>query len=79
MKWLFLLLFLLILISLFSGLVFLVKDKGDSRRTLGSLALRVGLSAFLLLLLAVSAFMGWIKPHSLKGEEYRPTVEQADS
>lgn len=76
MKWLFLLLFVLIVVSLFSGLVFLLKDDGSSRRTLGSLAMRVGLSAFLLVLLAVSAFMGWIQPHSLNAEERRPMVEQ---
>jgi hypothetical protein len=74
MKWVFLLLFVLIVLSLFSGLFFLFRDQGDSRRTLGSLAVRVGLSAFLLVLLAVSAFMGWIQPHSLNGEERRPEM-----
>jgi len=68
MKWVFLLLFALILLSLFSGLYFLLKDKGNSRRTLRSLACRVGLSAFLLGLLFLSAQQGWIKPHSLSGK-----------
>lgn len=68
--------FVLILISLFSGLVFLLKDSGESRRTVTSLAFRVGLSAFLLVLLAVSAFMGWMQPHSLNGEERRPEGAQ---
>lgn len=79
MKWVFFLLFVMIVVSLFSGLVFLLKDDGSSRRTLGSLALRVGLSAFLLVLLAVSAFMGWIQPHSLNAEEQRPPSEQVGS
>ncbi len=47
---------LAIVASLFSGLVFLTRDGGDSRRTLRALTWRIGLSVglFLLILLAVA-------------------------
>ncbi|MEJ2680126.1 MAG: twin transmembrane helix small protein, partial [Gammaproteobacteria bacterium] len=56
-----------IVVSLFTGLVFLVKDKGQSRRLLNSLMWRVGLSASLLILLIFAAVMGWIQPHNVGG------------
>lgn len=60
------LLFGLILLSLFSGLYFLVRDQGQSQRVVRSLALRVGLSVLLVVLLLVSAWLGWIKPHGVR-------------
>ena len=47
---------LAIVASLFSGLVFLTRDGGQSRRTLRALTWRIGLSVglFLLILLAVA-------------------------
>ena len=60
-------LLLAIVVSLFSGLFFLVKDRGQGPRTLRSLAWRVGLSASLLLLLGLAAVMGWIQPHVVGG------------
>ncbi len=42
-----------ILMSLGSGLVFLVRDRGKTRRTVMSLSVRVGLSVVLLMLLAI--------------------------
>lgn len=42
-----------ILVSLGSGLFFLVKDRGKSSRTVMSLSVRVALSVLLLVLLAV--------------------------
>ena len=39
-----------LVISLFSGLVFLLKDQGHTRRTLHSLGLRVTLAAILMVL-----------------------------
>ncbi len=51
--------------SLASGLYYLVNDKGDSRRTLRALTLRIGLSialfAFVMLLIAFGA----IEPHGV--------------
>lgn len=53
-----------VLVSLFSGLVFLVKDKNttNSTRVLTSLKIRVALSITLILVLVGSYFMGWIAP-----------------
>lgn len=44
---------LAILVSLGSGLVFLVRDAGKTERTVISLSVRVGLSVLLLVLLAI--------------------------
>jgi hypothetical protein len=51
-----------VLVSLFSGLIFLVKDKDspDSTRMLTSLKIRVGLSLALILFLVLSYSMGWM-------------------
>ncbi len=54
--------FILILASLGSALVFLMRDKGRSNRTVHALALRVGLSVLLFLLLLVAYRLGWIQP-----------------
>ncbi len=51
-----------ILYSLGSAFVFMVKDKGEGERTLHRLMWRIGLSLFLLLLLYVMVQMGWIEP-----------------
>jgi len=51
-----------VVVSLFSGLFFLVKDKDttDSTRMLKALKIRVGLSIALILVLVGSYLMGWI-------------------
>ena len=51
-----------VLVSLFSGLFFLVKDKDapDSTRMLTSLKIRVGLSITLIGFLVVSYLAGWL-------------------
>jgi len=51
-----------IVIALFSGLFFLVRDKDhpDSPRMLTALKIRVGLSILLVLLLVASFKFGWI-------------------
>jgi len=59
------LLLLAILVSLFSGLFFLNRDQGNSRRTLNALTWRISLSVLLFLLLFVAYFNGWIEPHGL--------------
>jgi len=56
-KFIVILLLVFILISLFSGLYFLVKDKGQTRRTVNALTLRIGLSIFAILIIM---FAGWI-------------------
>ena len=42
-----------ILISLGLGLYFLVKDRGETKRTVWSLTIRVGLAVLLLIILAI--------------------------
>jgi hypothetical protein len=54
--------FILILGSLGSALVFLMRDKGRSNRTVQALALRVGFSVLMFVLLLVAYYLGWIQP-----------------
>jgi hypothetical protein len=65
MKILVALAFILILASLGSALFFLMRDKGKSNRTVQALAMRVGLSITLFLLLLGAYKMGWIVPTGL--------------
>lgn len=58
--------FLLIIGSLASALVFLMKDKGKSNRTVHALALRVGLSICLFLAVLFAYKMGWIQPTGIR-------------
>jgi len=51
---------LLILASLGSALFFLVSDRGQSKRTVKALALRVGLSVTLFLLLMAGYYFGLV-------------------
>lgn len=54
--------FILIIGSLVSALVFLMKDKGKSNRTVHALALRVGFSVTLFILILVAYKFGLIQP-----------------
>lgn len=54
------LVFIAILASLGSALFFLVKDRGQSKRTVKALALRVGLSLALFLLLMAAYYFGLV-------------------
>ncbi|HUS25072.1 MAG TPA: twin transmembrane helix small protein [Candidatus Binatia bacterium] len=56
-----------IVVSLFSGLYFLLHDRSDRRRVLTALKFRVGLSIALLVFLALAFINGWLKPHGLGG------------
>ena len=58
--------FVLIIGSLASALFFLMRDKGRSNRTVQALAMRVGLSITLFLLVLFSYKMGWIQPTGLR-------------
>jgi Protein of unknown function (DUF2909) len=58
--------FFTILGSLASGLLFLVKDKGQSDRTIKALTLRISLSVFLFLLLFLLFAAGLITPHGVQ-------------
>ena len=54
--------FILIIGSLASALVFLMRDKGRSNRTAQALAFRVGFSILLFVLILVAHKLGWIQP-----------------
>lgn len=54
--------FILIIGSLASALVFLMRDKGRSNRTVQALAFRVGFSILLFVLILVAHKLGWIQP-----------------
>ena len=54
--------FILILASLFSGLYFVMKDKGKSNRAVNALTFRIGFSILLFLFILVSYKLGWIHP-----------------
>jgi hypothetical protein len=59
-------LFLFIIIgSLFSGLYYLVKDKGTSERTVRALTLRISLSVLLFILLMIGYATGLLQPHGV--------------
>ena len=60
-----LLLLALILVSLGAGMVSLIKDRGETNRTVKFLTIRIVLSIALFVLLVVSFLMGWIQPHGL--------------
>jgi hypothetical protein len=62
MKFIVLILLAAVVVSLFSGLFFLVKDRDspESTRMLTSLKIRVGLSITLVIFLVTAFSLGWI-------------------
>jgi len=55
--------FLLVIVgSLFSALLYLVKDKGNTERTVKALTVRIGLSITLFLLLVAGFYFGVLPP-----------------
>ena len=54
-----------ILSSLASGLYYLVKDQGNSHRTVKALSFRIILSFILFTTLFIAFSQGWIAPRSL--------------
>jgi len=59
--------FILILISLGSGIFFLAKDAGKTNRVVASLTVRVILSISLFLLVLSGYYFGDLQPHGLRG------------
>jgi hypothetical protein len=66
---------IIILYSLGSALVFLVKDHGEGDRTVNRLTWRIGLSLVLFLFLWGAYQLGWIEPNSSPVRV--PVTEQA--
>ena len=60
------LVFLGILASLGSALVFLVKDKGTGERTAKALSVRIGVAGGVCVLLFVLYGLGLIEPHGVR-------------
>ena len=58
--------FILILSSLGVALFFMMRDKGKRNKTVNALAMRVGLSITLFLLLLAAYKMGWIAPTGIR-------------
>ena len=58
--------FILIVASLVSALIFVMKDKGKSDRAVTALALRVGFSITLFLLILLAYKLGWIAPTGIR-------------
>jgi len=69
-KFIVLLLLAFVVISLFSGLFFLVKDKGQTNRTVNALTLRIGLSILAIIIVIVAGLLGIIdmNPSPLTGQ-----------
>ena len=58
--------FLIVIVwNLGAGLYYLLVDRGQTKRTVNALTRRIGVSVALILLVIVSIYMGWIKPHGL--------------
>jgi hypothetical protein len=53
--------------SLFSGLFFLIRDKGASDRTVRALTVRISLSVLLFVLLMIGFATGLLQPHGVGG------------
>ena len=66
------LLLLAVIVSLASGMFFLVHDKGESDRTVKSLTTRIILSIALFLVLFIGYFTGLIQPHGISSEPLEP-------
>jgi DUF2909 family protein len=60
MKIVILVLLFAVIVSLFSGLYFVYKDKGTTNRAVISLTIRIVLSVLVFLLLIGSYYFGWI-------------------
>lgn len=58
--------FILIIGSLASALFFLMRDKGKSNNTVRALAVRVGLSITLFLLILLAHKLGYIQPTGIR-------------
>ena len=54
-----------IVLAMASSLFFLVADKGESKKMVNALSVRVGLSVLLFLLLLLAWSQGLIKPHGM--------------
>ena len=54
-----------IVFSLVSGMYYMLKDKGESKRMVHSLTVRISLSVALFVLLFIAWYFGLIQPHPI--------------
>ncbi len=80
-KFIVLLLLGFVIISLFSGLYFLVKDKGQSNRTVNALSVRIGLSILAIVVVMIAGATGVIElnPSPLSTRNNVPTTVDENS
>ncbi len=72
-------LFVALLISLGSGLFFLLRDKGDSERTLHSLGVRVTLALALLALVTYGVMTGQLRSKAPWDQPRQPASATSES
>jgi hypothetical protein len=72
------LLLIIILFSLTSGMIFLVRDKGQSNRMVKSLTIRIVLSITLFILLFIGFRMGWIQPHGINPKQPENNIPETE-
>jgi len=60
-KFIVLLLLGFVIVSLFSALFFMVKDKGQTKRTVNALSVRIGLSIFIIVVIMIAGATGVIE------------------
>lgn len=73
-----LIVFVALLLSLGSGLVFLFKDKGEGKRTMYALGIRVTLAATLMVLITYGVLSGQLRSQAPWGKELDPLLQQQD-
>ncbi len=67
---------LAILVSLGSGIIFLLKDGGKTDRTVRALTVRIALSVSLFALIMLGVFTGQIKPHGIYPDTTQTSATQ---
>lgn len=67
---------IIIFFSLTSGLYYLIKDRGQTNRTVKALSWRIGLSLTLFVLLLIGFATGLIEPHGISGQQ--PPASQTE-
>ncbi|MFA7664990.1 MAG: twin transmembrane helix small protein [Burkholderiaceae bacterium] len=72
MKWIILVAFILIIGSLASAMVFLIRDRGRTRNTVRALGFRVGFSIALFALILFAHHMGWIESTGVPVTRHAP-------
>ncbi len=65
--------------SLTSGLYYLIRDRGQSQRTVKALSWRISLSLLLFFLLIIGFAAGLIQPHGLSQQTPATQTEKAPS